>query len=63
MPKASSRASRVGLAIFTYDFDVDAGAQGAIVIGANRLPPGAVILDGMVFVETACTSTGSGPIT
>lgn len=62
MPQASSRATRVGLALFTYDFAVDAGAQGAIVIGANRLPSGAVIMDGMIFVETACTSGGSATV-
>jgi len=58
----SSRASRVGLGLFEYDFDVDGGAQGAIVIGANRLPPGAIILDGIIHVVAACTSDGSATV-
>jgi len=58
----SSRASRVGLGLFEYDFSVDGGAQGAIVIGANRLPPGAIILDGIIHVVTACTSDGSATV-
>ena len=58
----SSRASRVGLGLFEYDFSVSGGAQGAIVIGANRLPPGAIILDGIIHVVAACTSTGSATV-
>ena len=55
----SSQASRVGLAIFEYDFAVDGGVAGAIVIGAGRLPAGGIILDGIVHVITAVVGTTS----
>ncbi len=58
----SSMATTGSMALFTYDFDVDAGAQGAIVVGAGRIPKGALILDGIIHVETACTSGGSATV-
>jgi len=58
----SSRASRVGLGLFEYDFAVHTGAQGAYIVGAGTLPKGAIILDGIIHVVTACTSTGSATV-
>jgi len=55
----SSQGSRVGLALFEYDFAVHGGTAGAIVIGANRLPAGAIIMDGVVHVITAPLGTTS----
>lgn len=55
----SSQASRVGLALFEYDFDVHGGVAGAIVVGANRLPAGAIILDGVIHIITAPLGTTS----
>jgi hypothetical protein len=55
----SSQASRVGLALFEYDFAVHGGVVGAIVIGAGRLPAGAIILDGIIHVITAVVGTTS----
>lgn len=52
----SSQATRVGLALFEYDFATHGGAIGTIVIGANRLPIGAIVLDGIIHVKTAPTS-------
>jgi hypothetical protein len=45
-----------------YDFTVDAGAQGTIVIGAEKIPALAVILGGLVEVDTAVTSGGSATV-
>jgi hypothetical protein len=59
---SSSLATRVGLAIFEYDFAVDAGAQGAIIIGANRIPAGSILLDGIIWIVTAPTSEGSATV-
>jgi hypothetical protein len=59
---SSSLATRVGLAIFEYDFAVDAGAQGAIIVGANRIPAGSIILDGIIWIVTAPTSEGSATV-
>lgn len=59
---ASSRASRVGLGLFEYDFDVLTGAQGAYIVGAGRLPAGAIILDGIIHIVAACTSGGSATV-
>jgi len=58
----SSQASRAPIAIFEYDFDVHAGAQGAIVIGMGRIPAGSIILDGIIWVVTAPTSGGSATV-
>lgn len=55
----SSQASRVGLALFEYDFAVHGGVVGAIVVGANRLPPGAIVLDGIIHIITAIVGTTS----
>ena len=53
MEGKSSLASRAPVAAFTYDFSVDGGVAGAIVIGAGRIPAGAVIFDGLVHVVAA----------
>lgn len=59
MPVLSSKASRVGLGLFEYDFAVEGGTAGAIVVGAGKLPTGAIILDGIVHVVTAIVGTTS----
>lgn len=50
-----------GLAVATYDFAVNGGAVGDIALSLV-LPNKALILDGMVYVETACTSGGSATV-
>jgi hypothetical protein len=51
---------------YVYDFAVDGGAQGAIVISdsANKktLPVGALIKNVYAHVSTACTSGGSATV-
>ena len=58
----SSLATSAPIALFEYDFDEHAGAQGAIVIGANRIPAGSIILDGIIYVITAPLSEGSATV-
>ncbi len=55
----SSQASRVGLARYEYDFAVHGGTAGAIVVGAGRMPAGAVVIDGIILVVTAIVGTTS----
>lgn len=45
---------------FTYDFAVDGGVVGTVVLG--KFDDKALILDAVVHVETACTSTGSATV-
>lgn len=46
-----------------YDFSVDGGATGAIVIsGTSQIPAGAYITHGFVEVDTAVTSSASGAL-
>jgi hypothetical protein len=59
MGTKSTLASRAALASFTYDFAVSGGTAGAIVIGAGRIPAGAVIFDGLIHVITAVEGTSS----
>jgi len=51
---------------YVYDFDVDAGAQGEIVLsnksGYDPIPVGAIIKDIVMYVETAMTSEGSATL-
>ncbi|MCP4716164.1 MAG: hypothetical protein GY868_13690 [Deltaproteobacteria bacterium] len=55
----SSQASRVGLARYEYDFAVHGGTAGAIVVGAGRMPAGAVVIDGIILIVTAIVGTTS----
>ena len=59
---ASSQGTRVGMALFEYDFTVHAGAQGTIVVGTDRIPIGAIIMDGIIHVVTAVTSGAAGTV-
>jgi len=46
-----------------YDFSVDGGAVGAIVISSTGvIPAGAYITHGFVEVDIACTSSASGTL-
>lgn len=45
-----------------YDFAVDGGAVGDIVLRGGTLPPGAVIVDALIRVETALTSGGAATV-
>jgi hypothetical protein len=47
-------AGRLGWAVFEYDFAKHGGAQGAITVGPKMLPAGAIIMDGIIHVKTAC---------
>ena len=55
----SSQATRAPMATFTYDFAVHGGDIGAIIVGPNRIPAGSIILDGIVWVETAPVGSGA----
>jgi len=50
------------VAYFEYDFAREGGAIGAIALRGDKLPIGAVIHDGMIYVNTALTSGGSATI-
>lgn len=50
--------SNYGIGSFTYDFDVDGGAQGTIQMG-KFLPDDALIFHGMAFVTAACAGGGA----
>lgn len=50
--------SAVGL----YDFAVDGGAQGDIVLRGDTIPSGAIITDALINVETILTSGGSATV-
>ena len=45
---------RLGWAVFEYDFALHGGAISAITVGPSILPPGAIIMDGIIHVKTAC---------
>jgi hypothetical protein len=45
-----------------YDFAVDGGAIGMITISAENIPANAIILGGVVEVDTAVTSGGAGTL-
>ena len=57
---------QLNIAEYVYDFDVDGGATGTIVLsskdGKGVIPTGAVIKSVTAFVATACTSGGSATI-
>lgn len=42
-----------------YDFAVDGGAVSTIAISAEKIPAGAIILGGLVEVDTAVVGTGA----
>lgn len=45
-----------------YDFAVDGGAVGTITISAENMPANAIILGGVVEVDTPPTSGGAGTL-
>lgn len=45
-----------------YDFAVDGGAVSTIVISAEKIPANAIILGGVVEVDTVVTSGGAGSL-
>jgi hypothetical protein len=45
-----------------YDFAVDGGAIGSIAITAQKIPANAIILGGVVEVDTALTSGGAATV-
>lgn len=59
------RGTGLKLARGRYDFAVDGGAVGTIpigAIGAEKIPTSAVILGGLIEVETAVTSGGAATV-
>lgn len=42
-----------------YDFAVNGGVQGTIVLRAKAIPKGAIVVGGYVFVDTALLSLGA----
>lgn len=61
MPYKGGYPSGTGLkwARGRYDFSVDGGAIGSIVISAEKIPANAVILGGLVEVDTAVVGAGA----
>lgn len=51
--------NQVKVAQHEYDFKKDGGAIGDITLRGTAVPKGALILDGMIDVETALTSAGA----
>ena len=45
-----------------YDFAVDGGATGTIAITSEKIPSGAIILGGVLEVDTALASGGSATV-
>ena len=50
-------AGRLGWAVYEYDFAKHGGAISAITVGPKLLPAGAIIMDGIINVKTACLGT------
>lgn len=55
-------SGRQKAALGRYDFAVDGGAVGDIVLRGDSIPAGAVIVDALLIVDTAPTSGGSATI-
>jgi hypothetical protein len=53
---------RLGWAVWEYNFALHGGAVSSIAIPPKLLPLGAIIMDGIIHVKTACTSGGSATI-
>lgn len=51
------------VAYFEYDFAIDGGAIGTIALRGNKLPKGAIVTSGMLYVNTAVTSGGAVTMT
>lgn len=43
-------------AVARYDFAVDGGATGAVTLRGDTIPSGAIIVDALLDIETACAS-------
>jgi hypothetical protein len=50
------------VAKFVYDVEKHGGAIGAIAVQGNGLPSDAIIVGGMIHVETALTSDGAATV-
>jgi len=48
---------RLGWAVYEYDFAKHGGAISAITVGPKLIPKGAIIMDGIIHVKTACLGT------
>jgi hypothetical protein len=49
-------------AVAVYDFAIDGGAVGDIVLRGDSVPSGAVIVDALIQVDTALTSGGAATV-
>lgn len=56
------RASEVKAVRARYDFAVDGGAVGDIELASEAIPPNALVLGGVLEVDTALTSGGSATV-
>lgn len=45
-----------------YEFAVDGGAVGDITLRGAQIPAGAIVVDALLYVQTAVTSGGSGTL-
>lgn len=53
---------RAAVAVGRYDFALDSGAVGDIVLRGDTLPAGAVITDVLIHVDTPPTSAGAATV-
>jgi hypothetical protein len=60
--KTSPLENNCRQACFQYDFAQHGGAQGNITVVGDNIPVDAIILDGIIRVNTACTSGGSATV-
>jgi hypothetical protein len=50
------------VAKIVYDFAKDGGAVGNIIVGAGMIPKDAIVVGGLIFVNTAVTSGGAATV-
>lgn len=55
-------AGEVKIARGLYDFDEEGGATGDITLRGDSIPPGAIITDALIQVDTALTSGGAATV-
>ncbi len=60
--KAGGPLGRPKPAVGLYEFALDGGAVGDIVLRGDTLPSGAIIVDALIHVDTAVTSGGSATL-
>lgn len=59
---STSSIGRVKLARNFYDFAVEGGAAGDIVLRGDSIPSGAIITEAIIVVDTVLTSAGAATV-